>query len=650
MSHARVAGALRDVRYAGRQMRRAPLLTAALLLALAGGTGAAVASLAVVAGGRANPAPGAVPEGIPIPVPALPTLSYSPDPATAPPAGFVPLGSVSDVEQDLPRGIRSVMEESMERLLSTLAGVAAVILGLATATMALLLLSRATARRREMAMRGVLGATPRQLLGQVGAEGAALGVAGLAGGAAVAWGGVTLMRATLPADLAVWLEHPWRAGAIAIGAGIPLAAALVFSAVPALSALGRDLHARVAGGGRATAGPGEGGLRRALTIGGVASSFALLCSAFLLLRGFTGTGAGTDAGFDTSDTLVVQLTAGEGAAAERADVYERLLGRLAAEPGVRAASIASQGAWAGLGTTDVVHAFTGSPTRPGILRSARYHAVSAGYFGALGIPLVGGREFTPEDREGTRAVVVVNEAFAFNLFPFVDPVGKLLQLGGVGLHRTWYTVVGVVRDPRPTGMGATTAPPPAVYLPLLQAPPPDVGLALRTSGNPLDTLPAVRRALHSVAPRATLYGEGTMTERLTALRAPLRWFGVVVAALAGFTTLLAALGLYGVVAHQVERRRRELGIRIALGARGGAVVRMVVMQGVRVTARGLVLGVAGTLCLGRLLQFFFPAIRLGDPLPYAVVGALIVAVSLLASYLPARAAAGVDPALTLRDD
>jgi putative ABC transport system permease protein len=124
----------------------------------------------------------------------------------------------------------------------------------------------------------------------------------------------------------------------------------------------------------------------------------------------------------------------------------------------------------------------------------------------------------------------------------------------------------------------------------------------------------------------------------------------VVAALAGFTTLLAALGLYGVVAHQVERRRRELGIRIALGARGGAVVRMVVMQGVRVTARGLVLGVAGTLCLGRLLQFFFPAIRLGDPAPYAAVGALLVAVSLLASYLPARAAARVDPALTLRDD
>jgi ABC-type antimicrobial peptide transport system permease subunit len=199
-------------------------------------------------------------------------------------------------------------------------------------------------------------------------------------------------------------------------------------------------------------------------------------------------------------------------------------------------------------------------------------------------------------------------------------------------------------------MGATTAPPPAVYLPLLQAPPPAVGVALRTAGNPLDTLPAVRRAVHALAPRATLAAEGTMAERLASLRAPLRWFGGVIAALAAFTTLLAALGLYGVVAHQVERRRRELGIRIALGARGGAVVRMVVVQGARVTAAGLLLGVAGTLCLGRLLQFFFPAVRLGDPAPYAAVGALLVAVSLLASYLPARAAASVDPALTLRDD
>jgi ABC-type antimicrobial peptide transport system permease subunit len=218
----------------------------------------------------------------------------------------------------------------------------------------------------------------------------------------------------------------------------------------------------------------------------------------------------------------------------------------------------------------------------------------------------------------------------------------------MGSRRTWYTVVGVVRDPRPVGIGATTAPPPAIYLSLLQAPPPDVALAVRTAGNPLDTLDAVEHVVHEAAPRARIYGTGTLEEELATFSAPLSWFGTLFAALAGFTTLLAAMGLYGVVAHQVERRRRELGIRLALGARGRAVVGMVVGEGLRVTLSGLVLGVAGALCLGRLLQFFFPAVRLGDPAAFALVGLLITAVSVLASFIPARAAARVDPAIALR--
>jgi predicted permease len=417
--------------------------------------------------------------------------------------------------------------------------------------------------------------------------------------------------------------------------------------VPALAALGSDLHARVAGGARATAGPGAGGLRRALTVLAVGSSFALLCSAILLLRGFAGAGSARPA-LDPRDTLVAHISLGSLPVAERAASYEKVLAGIAAEPGVRAESIASQGAWVGLGTADFVHAFSGSPVRPGIMRAARYHAVSPDYFRSLRIPLVSGREFTPADRSGAKAVVVVNEAFAHSLYPYLDPIGKHIQLGGMGLHRIWYTVVGVVRDPRPVGIGATTAPPPAIYLSLLQAPPPDVALAVRTAGNPLDTLDAVEHVVHEAAPRARVYGTGTMEDELASFSAPLSWFGTLFAALAGFTTLLAAMGLYGVVAHQVERRRRELGIRMALGARGRAVVGMVVGEGLRVTVSGLVLGVAAALCLGRLLQFFFPAVRLGDPATFALVGLLITAVSVLASFIPARAAARVDPAIALR--
>ena len=635
-------------RYAGRQLRRAPLLTLALLLAIAGGSAAAVASLSLVAGGSAHPVPGRAPIGMPIPVPTVPTLPFSLAAREASADRPMPPVRRSVVDEALPRTIRSAMEESVGQILATLSGIAGVILALCVATTALLLLSRAFARRREMAMRSVLGATPRNIFKQVNVEGGALGVLGLGLGMAGAWGGIALMRSTLPDDLVIWLAHPWSGRVLAVGAGVPLLAALAFSAAPAIFALGPELHARVAGGERATAGPGAGGVRRALTILGVGSSYALLCAALFLLRGFAGTDAVASAGFDPRDTLVVQLSSSEVEATDRAASYESLLSRIAAEPGVRAESLSSQGAWIGLGTTDDVHVLTGDPVTPGVMRAANYHAVSPAYFRSLGIPLVSGREFTPQDRAGSRAVVMVNETFAHTVLPFLDPVGKYLQLGGVGLHQRWYTVVGVVRDPRATGIGATAEPAPAIYLPILQAPPPDVSLAVRTAGNPLDTLPAVQRAIHDLVPGSTVYETGTMEQALAKFRAPLGWFGSLFVALAVFTTILAAVGLYGVVAYQVERRERELGIRMALGARSGAVVRMVLREGMRVTSVGLVLGIAAALCLGRLLQFFFPAIRIGDPIPFLLVALLISTVALLASVLPARAAARVDPAIALR--
>ena len=280
--------------------------------------------------------------------------------------------------------------------------------------------------------------------------------------------------------------------------------------------------------------------------------------------------------------------------------------------------------------------------------TARLHSVSPGYFRALGIPVRQGREFTRSDRAGRPRVVVVNEQFAYRLFPGLDPVGKQIQLGGMTLHGDWYTVVGVVPSLQAPGIGTPAEPVEAVYLPLLQLPPPRAGLAVRASGDPGAALAAVRRAAGSLGGAWRFGPPGTLEEELARFRSPLHAFGQVLAALAAFTTLLAALGLAGVVAHSVRRRTREIGVRLAIGARPRQVVAMVVREGLALAAAGTVLGLAGALCVGRLLQFHFHGVRLADPVVLLAVGGLVAATTLLASWIPARRAARVDPVVALR--
>ena len=274
--------------------------------------------------------------------------------------------------------------------------------------------------------------------------------------------------------------------------------------------------------------------------------------------------------------------------------------------------------------------------------------MSPGYFAALGVPLLAGREFSGADRAGAPAVAVVSENFAHRFFMDRGPVGKLVQPGSLSFGAPFYRIVGVVGDVRPGGLGAASEPEPALYLSSLQVPPPAAGIAVRTAGDPLDVAPAVERALRRAGPTLEVERVGTMEAYLARSRAPLRWFALLLGALALFSALLAASGVYGVIAFSVARRTREIGIRGALGASPRRVVAMVVRQAMGITGRGLGLGLASALCVGRLLQFYFRGVDPLDPVALGGVAALLGAVALLAALGPARAAARVDPAVALR--
>ena len=565
------------------------------------------------------------------------------------------------------RGMAEIQHGGVVTVLWVVFGAAVLVLAGTCVNAAALVLSRVSARRHELTMRAVLGAPPARVAARAAAEAGGLAALGAALGLVLGFGGLLAMRATFPGEGA-WLAGALDARTVLTAAGIPVAVALLFAGLPALAATRGNLHGQLTVGSRATPGRHEGWVRRVVTIAQLAASMALLASAGALLRSAAPEGAGATPGFDPRDTLTLTLRVPAPLAADvdaRAAYLGAALAGLREVPGVRDASLAAPGAWLGLGpqdnvtsrcpvcyeagvrtsylTSEVRH--NGLPT-PVLTGGARYFSVSPGYFRALGAEVVHGREFTVrDDRRGAR-VALINIALARKLFPNANPVGHSLLPHGFATPA--YTVVGVVADPAPGGLAETPDPMPAAYFSALQHPPRTVDVALRAAGDPLALVPAVEGALAKTAPGASLAGVGTMEEVLARHRAPAVWFARVLAALAGFAALLTAAGVYGVVAFGVARRRREIGVRMALGARRGQVVRHVVGQGLRMARTGAFLGTVLGLALGRGMQSAFQDVQPFDPAAYLAVAALLAATALLASFGPARRAARVDPMVSLQ--
>jgi putative ABC transport system permease protein len=548
----------------------------------------------------------------------------------------------------------TVQYEAAEAMLWILASVAMVVVAAAALNVVTLLVARGAARRGDNAVRAALGASPLGLARTAAWEGARAGFGGAAGGALAGGAAGVLLARAWPTDPLPWMAGAPHPHALLLFAGIGATVVTLLALLATPLRFRRGLHAHLTTGGRATAGPGEGLLRRMLAVLQFAAAVTLVTTAAVMLRGAIPADAATaTAGSsDPRDTLALRL-AMPGEAAERAALAREALTSLRGLSGVLDAGAASPGALLGLGPEDQIATVCPTCARGGmglpvLFGTPRHHAVSPGFFAARGIPLVRGRGFDDAPVVDDERTVVINLAFAGQLLPGADPVGQRIHLTRRWMGPDFYTVAGVVDDAPAPGLGNGADPVPAVYLSARRSPPRELEIALRTTGDPLALEPAVRAALAAVDVRLAPRDVATLQAVLDASRAPLSWFAVVLVALGVGAVVLSAGGLYGVMRFAVAQRTRELGVRMAVGAREGDVMGQVLREGLRLAVWGTVVGLIGALSATRMLQLLFVGVRPFDAGAFAAAAVLLTVTALVASWLPARAATRVDPMVALR--
>jgi len=464
---------------------------------------------------------------------------------------------------------------------------------------------------------------------------------------------VALVRALGPASVPRLDQIRIDGSVLAFALATSVGTALLFGTAPGLRLSRTDLQLLVTTGGRGTAGsPARARLGRTLVAAEVSLALVVLVGAGLLLRTFAKL-RDVDTGFDARGVLTVQLSlpgARYPSARERTAFFHDVLARAAALPGVEAAGAGhplplSGNAWDGAFLVE------GQPLRRGQpYPHAEYGFVTPGYFRALGVPLRAGRTFAESDDERAPEVAVIDEELARRYWPgqaAAAVVGRRLSLAGRP-DSAWATVVGVVAHVRRDGARAEGEP--QIYVPFAQRPQPTMAVVLRTAGDPAGLAAGLRRAVHAVDPDQPLTGLRTMTELTEDALARDRFNVLALGAFAALATLLAAVGLFGVLAYVVAQRSREIGVRMALGARPSDVVRLVIAQGLRPAAAGIAVGLLTAALASRLLRGLLFGVPPLDPSTYAMTSVLLAVVAVAACLAPAWRAARTDPTRAMRAD
>jgi predicted permease len=558
------------------------------------------------------------------------------------PLGDFRLGMVS-----LP--LRDEVTGPLTPMLLMLLGAAGFVLLIACVNVANLLMMRSVGRQKEMAVRLAIGAGRLRLLRQFLVEGMLLALTGGGLGLALAVWLKDVLAAHMPANIpqfhAIGLD--WTV--LLFSFLLVTLAGLAFSVLPTLWASRTDFNPSLQESGRGhSQGPEHQRLRVAFVIVEVALSVMLLVGAGLLVRSFQRV-LGTNPGFRPEHVLTasIDLPPTEYSQDEKvASFYKQLMEKLRQTPGIAAAG----------GSTDLpllggwTHAFTveGYQPPPGPQLSLCNHSVIYGdYLQAMGIPLLLGRNFTELDGPKSTHVLIVSESLAKKYWPGQDPLGKRLKWGPPESADPWLTVVGIVGDvkqgPLETAADAHT------YESYAQLGAPlSLRVAVRGQADPAGLTADIRSVVRGLDPQLALGNVRTMDEVISRSTASRRFSLVLVGSFAALALVLAAIGIYAVLAYSVVRRTHEIGVRMALGARGGDVVRLVLGQGLRVAAIGIVFGVAGALGLTRFLRTLLYEVQPTDPLTFAAVLLLLVSIAAAASYLPVRRAMRVDPMVALR--
>jgi predicted permease len=521
-------------------------------------------------------------------------------------------------------------------------GVAGLVLVVCCANLANLLLARATVRRRELAVRLALGGGRGRLVRQLLTEGLVLAVLGGTAGVALAlWAADALGALRPPLPVPVALEFPLDGRILLFTLAVSALTVVLSALVPALRATRLDAATALRADISAASGSRRFGLRDALVVGQVAVSLVVLAAAGLFITSLRNASR-LDPGFRSEGLVLLRLELGiQGYDSTRGQVfYAELERRARALPGVEAVALAEILPLGLSGQRRGVEVEGYTPA-PGEDMEFGTNTVSAGYFEAMGIEIVRGRGFEPSDRAGAKAVAVVNESFARRFWPGENPIGRRFGTSKFGGRE----IVGVVRDGRYRSL--TEELQPHFYQPFAQAYEPDMVLVARSATDARALIPSLLREAQALDPELPVE-VGTMEEHLGLAVLPQRIGSAVLASFGAITALLAALGLYGVMSYAVSQRTREIGIRMALGARARDVRLLVMGHALAVTLAGLGLGLAGAAAAARLLGAFLVDLSPSDPVTLFSVTALFTAVALLASWLPAQRAAAVDPVRALR--
>jgi putative ABC transport system permease protein len=548
--------------------------------------------------------------------------------------------------------VRDQISGELRPALLILFGAVAFVLLIACANVSSLLLARAAAREREMAVRTAIGASPWRIARQLLTESVVLALIGGGIGVALAVWGANLLLAASPENLLDLRSIPidWRV--LAFAAGSTLLAGLLFGFLPSYISAHSAISETLKEGGRgSSAGKRQRIARSAFVVAQICLALVLLAGSGLLIRSFIRL-VGVDPGFDSTHLLTFKVSLPSskyGTDPALLAFFRQLLSRVSALPGVRSASTSSFPPFSGIGAATGVHLLSQPVRSVADLPVAAVRVVGPDFFHTLQIPLRAGRTFSEDELAQERHVVIINQVFVDKYLSGANPLGQKAVIFMKSLEESQNTpseIIGVVGDVRQ--MGLDTPAEPTVYWPHPELVYSEMTILVRTANDPLALVSAVRNELHQMDPELPMAAMATMDQLVSGSLSRSRFTMLVLGVFAALALILACVGIYGVIAYSVTQRTQEFGIRMALGANRGDVFRLVLGQGTRLTLLGIGLGIVAALIVTRLMATLLYGVSATDPLTFTAVALLLAVVALAACYIPARRATRVDPIVALR--
>lgn len=544
--------------------------------------------------------------------------------------------------------LRSSLVGDYKNALLILLGVCGFVLLIACVNVANLLLARATARQKEIAIRAALGANRRRIFRQLLTESLLLGLISGALGLVLALWGMDLLLAAIPIDIPFWMKFDLDGRVLGFTAGCSALTGFVFGTAPALEASNPDLNETLKEGGRSGAGSGRHRLRSLLVVAEIALSLVLLVGAGLMMRSFIGLQQ-VNSGINPQGVLTMNIGlpgAKYRTSDQRTTFFHQLLERVRAVPGVQYAGTNSGLPLAGnnWGRSLTVE---GRPLLAvGEAPIINHCVISPNYFAAMGITLLRGRDFDERDTREAAKVTIIDERLAREYWPDGDPIGKRVRFGPPENNEPWHTIVGVVGEVKHERLDASTRK--SAYLPYPQIPIGGTHLVIRTEAQPESLVRPVRNIVRELDADLPITRVMPMTEIVARSVWQPRLYTALFAVFAAVALILATVGIYGVMSYAVTLRTREIGLRMALGAQRSDVLKLVGRHGLLITTVGVGAGIAAAVGLTRLMSGLLFGVTPTDTITFVAVSVLLAGVALGACFVPARRAAKVDPMIALR--